>query len=51
MSGRPRAENGEFHTFVHAGPMFTAPIAVAPGPVVERGGFYFADLLPAAGGA
>lgn len=39
-------ENGEFHTFVHAGPMFSAPIAVRPGEVVERDGFVFADVLP-----
>jgi uncharacterized protein (TIGR00290 family) len=43
----PCGENGEFHTFVHAGPIFTAPIACAPGEVVEREGFVFCDLLPA----
>jgi uncharacterized protein (TIGR00290 family) len=43
----PCGENGEFHTFVSAGPMFTAPIAIALGEVVERDGFVFADLLPA----
>jgi uncharacterized protein (TIGR00290 family) len=43
----PCGENGEFHTFVSAGPMFAAPIAVTPGAVVERDGFVFADLLPA----
>jgi uncharacterized protein (TIGR00290 family) len=42
----PCGENGEFHTFAFAGPMFAAPVAVEPGPVVERGGFHFADLLP-----
>jgi uncharacterized protein (TIGR00290 family) len=41
----PCGENGEFHTFVSAGPMFSAPIAVAVGEVVEREGFVFADLL------
>jgi uncharacterized protein (TIGR00290 family) len=40
----PCGENGEFHTFVCAGPMLAAPIPVAPGPVVERDGFFFADL-------
>jgi uncharacterized protein (TIGR00290 family) len=40
----PCGENGEFHTFVCAGPMLAAPIPVAPGPVVERDGFCFADL-------
>jgi len=43
----PCGERGEFHTFAWAGPMFAAPIPVMPGPVVERDGFHFADLLPA----
>jgi len=42
----PCGENGEFHTFVHSGPMFEAPIVVHTGEVVERGGFVYADLLP-----
>lgn len=40
----PCAERGEFHTCVTAGPMFSQPIDVAPGVVVERDGFVFADL-------
>jgi uncharacterized protein (TIGR00290 family) len=40
----PCGENGEFHTFVTAGPMFDRPIPVVPGAVVERDGFVFADL-------
>ncbi len=40
----PCGERGEFHTCVTAGPMFTAPIPVVRGPVVERDGFVFADL-------
>lgn len=40
-------ERGEFHTFVTDGPMFTREVPVTPGPVVEREGFVFADLLPA----
>jgi uncharacterized protein (TIGR00290 family) len=43
----PCGENGEFHTFVHAGPIFTEPIACATGEVVERDGFVFCDLTPA----
>ena len=43
----PCGENGEFHTFVSAGPMLHAPIAFTLGEVVERDGFVFADLLPA----
>lgn len=42
----PCAENGEFHTFAFAGPMFARPIAVRTGEVVRRDGFVFADLLP-----
>ena len=41
----PCGENGEFHTFCYAGPMFSAPIACAPGEIVERDGFVFADLV------
>jgi uncharacterized protein (TIGR00290 family) len=43
----PCGENGEFHTFAWAGPMFRAPIPVEVGEVVTRDGFVFADLLPA----
>ncbi len=41
----PCGERGEFHSCVTAGPMFSAPIAVTTGDVVERGGFVFCDLL------
>jgi uncharacterized protein (TIGR00290 family) len=40
-------ENGEFHTFVSAGPMLARKIPVRVGETVERDGFAFADLLPA----
>ncbi len=40
----PCGENGEFHTFCCAGPMFDRPIALRSGEVVERDGFVFADL-------
>ena len=43
----PCGENGEFHTFAWGGPMFRAPVPIARGAVEERGGFAFADLLPA----
>jgi uncharacterized protein (TIGR00290 family) len=43
----PCGEHGEFHTFVCDGPIFRWPIAVGPGPVVERDGFVFCDLLSA----
>ncbi len=42
----PCGENGEFHTFVHGGPGFAAPLAVRVGEIVERDGFVFADVLP-----
>jgi len=44
----PCGENGEFHSFAWAGPMFARPIPVTPGEVVRRDGFVFADLTPAA---
>jgi uncharacterized protein (TIGR00290 family) len=44
----PCGENGEFHTFASAGPMFGAEIPIAVGEIVDRDGFVFADLLPQA---
>lgn len=43
----PCGENGEFHTFVHAGPIFANSIACSTGVVVERDGMVFCDLTPA----
>jgi uncharacterized protein (TIGR00290 family) len=43
----PCGENGEFHTFAFAGPMFRQPIGIVVGDTTERDGFVFADLLPA----
>jgi uncharacterized protein (TIGR00290 family) len=37
-------ENGEFHTFVHAGPIFREPLAVQLGRLEGRGRFWFRDL-------
>jgi uncharacterized protein (TIGR00290 family) len=42
----PCGENGEFHTFVYDAPVFSSPIAVSMGEIVERDGFVFADVLP-----
>jgi diphthamide synthase (EF-2-diphthine--ammonia ligase) len=45
----PCGENGEFHTFVSAGPAFapgSGSIGVSVGEIVERDGFIYADLLP-----
>src|SRR5947207_34342 len=42
----PCGENGEFHTFVYAGPIFTRPIPVRRGDVVVREGrFVYCDLV------
>jgi uncharacterized protein (TIGR00290 family) len=42
----PCGERGEFHSFAYGGPMFSRPIAVASGEVVERDGFVFTDVKP-----
>ena len=42
----PCGENGEFHTFATAGPMFGHPLDPTVGETVERDGFVFTDLLP-----
>jgi uncharacterized protein (TIGR00290 family) len=42
----PCGENGEFHTVVTEGPMFSAPIGVSIGETVERDGFIFTDVIP-----
>lgn len=44
----PCGERGEFHTFVHDGPVFAAPIPCLRGEVVQRDGFVFCDLVPVA---
>jgi uncharacterized protein (TIGR00290 family) len=41
----PCGENGEFHTFVHGSPVFSRPLEVRVGEVVERDGFVFADVV------
>jgi uncharacterized protein (TIGR00290 family) len=47
----PCGENGEFHSFVHAGPMFSRDLAIVTGEKVERDGFWFCDVLPAVAAA
>ncbi|HXC16657.1 MAG TPA: hypothetical protein VNV60_04375 [Holophagaceae bacterium] len=44
----PCGERGEFHSFAWDGPMFSHPVPIQRGEVVERDGFVFADLLPGA---
>jgi len=46
----PCGENGEFHTFVYAGPMFQNELSVEVGEIVTRDGFVFADLKLEHGG-
>jgi uncharacterized protein (TIGR00290 family) len=43
----PCGENGEYHTVVTAGPMFTHEIPIRIGQTVERDGFVFTDVIPA----
>ena len=45
----PCGENGEFHSFVYAGPMLNSAIPVTVGEQVVRGQFLFTDIIPAAG--
>jgi uncharacterized protein (TIGR00290 family) len=45
----PCGERGEFHTCVTAGPMFSSPLSVATGDVVQRDRFVFCDLVLAEG--
>ncbi|HEY1679013.1 MAG TPA: ATP-binding protein [Candidatus Sulfotelmatobacter sp.] len=42
----PCGENGEFHTFAHAGPMFSQSIPIESGDSVTRDGFLYADIFP-----
>ena len=45
----PCGERGEFHTCVHAGPMFAHPLAVRTGGrVMREGRFAYTDLEPVA---
>jgi uncharacterized protein (TIGR00290 family) len=47
LSVDPCGENGEFHTFVFEGPIFSTPISVRVGEIIERDSFIYCDLLPA----
>jgi uncharacterized protein (TIGR00290 family) len=42
----PCGENGEFHTFVYDGPIFSRPVGFTLGETVQRDSFIFRDLLP-----
>ncbi|HXF05975.1 MAG TPA: diphthine--ammonia ligase [Blastocatellia bacterium] len=43
----PCGENGEFHSFVFDGPIFTRPVTFTIGETVLRDSFCFRDLVPA----
>jgi uncharacterized protein (TIGR00290 family) len=40
----PCGERGEFHTCVYDGPMFTTPVQLEAGDIVQRDGFVYADF-------
>jgi uncharacterized protein (TIGR00290 family) len=44
----PCGENGEFHTFVFDGPIFSGPVKFSFGEIVHRDSFWFCDLMPTA---
>jgi len=39
-------ERGEFHSCVYDGPMFSSPVPLDAGEIVDRDGFIYADFLP-----
>ncbi len=42
----PFGERGEFHTFCYRSPEFSSDILVIVGDLLQRDGFWFADLRP-----
>jgi uncharacterized protein (TIGR00290 family) len=42
----PCGENGEFHSFVYAAPVFDKALPIRMGEIVERDSFVFADVVP-----
>ncbi len=40
----PCGENGEFHSCVYDGPMFSHPVSLVAGEIVNRDGFTYADF-------
>jgi uncharacterized protein (TIGR00290 family) len=47
-SADPCGENGEFHSFTFAGPLFRREIAVQPAERMRRDDFLYCDLIPEA---
>ncbi|MEQ8824011.1 MAG: ATP-binding protein [Filomicrobium sp.] len=42
-------ENGEFHTFAYAGPMFASPISITTGETATQGDTRYVEIAPSAG--
>ncbi|MFQ5875622.1 MAG: ATP-binding protein, partial [Dehalococcoidia bacterium] len=43
----PCGENGEFHSFVYDGPIFSRPVPFSLGEIIFREErFYYCDLVP-----
>jgi diphthine-ammonia ligase len=45
----PCGERGEYHTFVHAGPLFSSPLAFRLGERISQSGFQLLDIQPRPG--
>jgi diphthine-ammonia ligase len=45
----PCGERGEYHTFVHAGPLFSSPLAFRLGERISQSGFQLLDIQPQPG--
>lgn len=41
----PCGENGEFHTFIYDAPLFSEPINISIGEIINSDGFIFADIV------
>lgn len=41
----PCGEQGEFHSFVFDSPLFSSPLNIRVGEILERDGFVFADVI------
>jgi uncharacterized protein (TIGR00290 family) len=46
FNSHPCGENGEYHTFVTAGPLFRKPLELIPGKKEKRDGMWFLEFSP-----
>ncbi|MDD5482258.1 MAG: diphthine--ammonia ligase [Kiritimatiellae bacterium] len=46
----PCGENGEYHTLVVDGPLFSRPLLIEPGPITEQAGYCLLDVRLSANG-